>query len=45
MAQLECELIKETQELAEKCEHEQAKQARMHVRRRAQMINQTDATH
>ena len=43
-AQLECELIWETQELAEKCKHKWAKQARRHARRRAQMINQTDAT-
>ena len=42
--QLEWELIQETQELAEKCKHKWAKQARRHARRRAQMINQTNAT-
>ena len=43
-ALLECELIQETQELADRCEHKQAKQARRHAWRRAQIINQTDAT-
>ena len=42
--QLEYELIKETQELAESCKHKQAKQAKRHSRWRAQMIDQTDAT-
>ena len=39
--QLEYELIQETQELAERCEH---KQARRHARWRALIIDQTDAT-
>ena len=43
-AQLECELIQETQDLAERCEHKWAKQARGHARQRAQMIDQTDGT-
>ena len=43
-AQLECELIQETQELVERCEHKQAKQARRHARWRAQMIDQINAT-
>ena len=32
------------QELPERCEHKQAKQARRHARQRAQMIDQTNAT-
>ena len=44
IAQLEYELIQETQELAERYKHKQAKQARRHARWWAQMINQTDAT-
>ena len=43
-AQLEWELIQETQELAERCECKEAKQARRHARQRAHMIDQTDAT-
>ena len=43
-AQLEYELFQETQELAEKYKHKQAKQARRHVRWQAQMTDQTDAT-
>ena len=40
-AKLEYELIPETQELAKRCEHKQAKQARRHARQRAQMIDET----
>ena len=43
-ALLECKLVQETQELAERCGHKQAKQARRHAWQRAPMINQTDAT-
>ena len=43
-AQLEYELLQETQELAEKCKHKWSKQARRYTRRRVQMINQTDST-
>ena len=43
-AQLEYELIWETQELVERHEHRWAKQARRHARWWAQMIDQTDAT-
>ena len=43
-AQLEHELVQETQELAERCKHKCGKHARSHTRWRAQMINQTDAT-
>ena len=42
--QLECELVQEIQESAERCKHKQAKQARRQARRRAQIINQTNAT-
>ena len=38
-AQLEYELIQETQELAERCEHKQAKQAMRHARQGTQMID------
>ena len=41
---MECKLIQETEELAERCEHKWAKQARRHTRQRAQMIDQTDAS-
>ena len=43
-ALLEYELIQETQELAERYKHKQAKQARRDARQWAQMIYQTEAT-
>ena len=43
-AQLECELVQETQELAQRYNNKWIKQARRHERWWAQMIEQTDAT-
>ena len=43
-AQLEYELIQETQELAERYEHKQAKWAKRHARQQAEMIDQDNAT-
>ena len=43
-AQLEYELMQETQELTERYKGKQAKEARRHARWWAQMTNQTDAT-
>ena len=43
-AQLEYELIQETQKLTERYEYKPAKQVRRHTRQWAQMIDQTDAT-
>ena len=42
--QLECELVQETQELVQRYNNKQIKQARRHQRWWAQMIKQTDAT-
>ena len=43
-AQLECELVQETQELAKRYDDRQIKQARRHKRGWAQMVKQTDTT-
>ena len=42
--QLECELVQETQELAQRYDHKQIKQARRHERQQAWIIKQTNAT-
>ena len=44
IAQLEYELVQETQELVERYEHKWAKQARRHAKQWAQVIDQIDAT-